>query len=144
MKIFEIFARNNISIDLVSVSEVCVSVTLDNDENLPKALEELAKFTTITRTDHSGMVSLVGENIINTPHIMKDISTLFYQENILVKMISYGATNINISFIVSTEDIEKVVRLLHRDHIENIPKNGFIQEEKYRTQSIGGFLWILR
>ncbi len=121
-KIFDVFSTYNISVNLVSVSEVSVSVTLDTNENISPAIRSLAKFTNISQIDNNGMVSLIGENIVNTPHLMKNIFLIFDKEKIPVRMISYGATNINISFIMPTQKIDKAVVLLHKNLIINATK----------------------
>jgi len=111
--IFEIFSKNGISIDLVSVSEISVSVTLDNDENLEKTISDLSKFSTVYVRKELGMVSLIGEGIVGSSSCIKKIFELLDQSNILVKMISLGARDINVSIIVAKSDVEKAVRVLH-------------------------------
>ncbi len=112
-RIFAVFEKNNISIDLVSVSEVSVSVTLDNDENLNNALAVLSKFTSVAKISDFGIVSLVGEGIVKIPHVMKKIFTILDKQKIFVKMISLGATDINISLVIESSKVEKTVRSLH-------------------------------
>jgi aspartate kinase len=111
---FSVFAKYNISVDLVSVSEVSVSVTLDNKEKLTQALEELSKIAMVTSVDTCGIVSIIGEQIIGVPHIMKQIFSVLDSKNIAPKMISFGATDINISLVVAPSHVEKAVRCLHK------------------------------
>lgn len=111
--IFKIFTRNNISINLVGVSEVSLSVTLDNDENLEKVQKEISEFASISASKKYGTISLVGEAIANSPVILKEIFNLLAKENIPVKMISLGATDINISIVVESERLETAVKILH-------------------------------
>lgn len=118
MRIFNVFAKNNISVDLVSVSEVSVSVTLDNSQHLASALTELSEFTSVAKIPDFGIVSLVGEEIVKIPHIMKKIFTILDKEKIFVKMISLGATNINISLVIPTDRIEDAVKALHNNLIK--------------------------
>lgn len=118
-KIFSIFAKNNISVDLVSVSEVSVSVTLDNTENLSNAVTQLSKFTNVTVVENLGMVSLIGEGITDSSHNIKNIFNVLNDQRILPKMISLGATNINISVIIKAEQLEKAVKKLHQKLISS-------------------------
>jgi aspartate kinase len=111
-RIFGVFARHDISVDLVSVSEVSVSVTLDNTDNLQNALDELTQFTSVS-TRETGIVSIIGENIVAIPEIMRNIFTVLSVANIHVHMISLGASAINISVVINTDDVSTVVRLLH-------------------------------
>lgn len=112
-KIFTIFATNNISVDLVSVSEVSVSVTLDNKENLANAVLELSKFTNVTVSENLGMVSLIGEGITDSTYTIKNIFDVLGSRRILPKMVSLGATNINISIIMKSEQVETAIKALH-------------------------------
>lgn len=112
-RIFTVFSKHNISIDLVSVSEVSISVTLDNADNLTNALSELSKFTSVAKIQDFGIVSLVGERIVEVKNIMKNIFTILDKNMIVVKMISLGATDINISLVIKSDNIEKAVKSLH-------------------------------
>ncbi len=113
-RVFTVFAKHNISVDLVSVSEVSVSVTLDNDENLKDATCELEKFTAVTTDDKYGMVSLIGDGIVSVKNIMRNIFSILEQFHIEVKMISLGATDINISLVIPTVQVDEAVSVLHR------------------------------
>lgn len=111
-RIFNIFAQENISVDLVSVSEVSVSVTLDNNQGLEKAVEKLKEFNHVTVSNGVGAISLIGEGIADSP-ILKETSALFYKHQIDIRMISLGASDVNISFVLDQSDIEKAVKLVH-------------------------------
>lgn len=119
-KIFSIFAKYNISVDLVGVSEVSVSVTLENHEMLKPALSELSQFTSVAKIPDFGIVSLVGEGIVEIPGIMKKIFSALDENNIPIKMISLGATDVNISLVVPSEKIETAVEKLHDKILLNI------------------------
>ncbi len=114
-RIFAIFSKHNVSIDLVSVSEVSVSVTMDNQDNLKLALQELSEFTSVANLPDFGIVSLVGDRIVKIPHIMKNIFTILDAQKIGVKMISLGATDINISVVIESSKIETAVESLHNE-----------------------------
>ncbi|HSW47938.1 MAG TPA: aspartate kinase [Candidatus Saccharimonadales bacterium] len=111
--IFAIFAKHSISVDLVSVSEVSVSVTLDNQDNLQMALKELSEFTAVANIPDFGIVSLVGDEIVKIPHIMKRIFAILDEQKIGVKMISLGATDVNISLVIESSKIDEAVEILH-------------------------------
>ena len=112
-RIFEIFANRNSSVDLVSVSEVSVSVTLDNVGQLNKAVKELEEFCTVSINSNLGIISLIGERVATTQHLIRDVSVLFHEHNILIRMISLGASDTNISLVLDADQIEKAVRLIH-------------------------------
>lgn len=125
-RIFDIFSRNNISIDLVSVSEVSVSVTLDNEDGLNNVVLELSKLATVTVTRDLGMISLVGERIVDSTHTIKEIFDLLDRKKILVKMVSLGATDINISLVLNQNNVEKALKVLHDGLLIKIQKQGKI------------------
>lgn len=112
-KTFAVFANNNISIDLVSVSEVSISVTLDNNGGLSNATSELSEFANVTVIENLGMVSLIGEGVTSSAHTIKKIFDILDKEKILVRMVSLGATNINISLVIESTQIERAVKVLH-------------------------------
>ena len=116
-KIFNGFAKYNISVDLVSASEVSVSVTLDNTENLPAAIKYLNKFTKITQLEDHGSVSLIGEAIMRSPHLMSKVFGLFEEHDIPVHMVSYSAANINVGLVMPSKHINKALKLLHKNFI---------------------------
>lgn len=112
-KIFAILAQNNISVNLLSASEVSISVTLDNVGKLEYALIELNKFAKTDYISGFGTISLVGEQIMQTPAIMQDIFNLLESRAIPVQMLSYSASNINISLIIPSNTINDIVPVLH-------------------------------
>lgn len=116
-KVFSIFAKHHISVDLVSVSEVSVSVTLDNRDELKDALAELGEFST-TSTNQVGVVSLIGENILETDGVLKNVFTVLNHAKIPVRMLSLGASDINISIVTDVEAVYPAVKLLHKSMVE--------------------------
>ncbi|MBI2327800.1 aspartate kinase [Candidatus Curtissbacteria bacterium] len=117
-RIFDVFAKNNISVDLVSVSEVSVSVTLNSYDSLSKAARDLEKFASINIESNLGMVSLVGEGIVKSPSTIREIFDILDEEKTLVRMVSLGATDINLSLVVQYDRVEGLVKALHKNLIE--------------------------
>ncbi len=111
--LFSVFAKYGISIDLVSASEVSISVTLDNNDNLKQAIKELKKNMAVSVSRDFSVISIVGSGITDSYKNMGMIFDLLSKKQIKVKMISYGATNINVSFVVPTENLETAVKILH-------------------------------
>ncbi len=112
-RVFKVFTGNNISVDLVSVSEVSVSVSLDNNENLEKATEELKQFAKVSVISDLGIVSLIGEEITSNTKTIRKIFDILDKEKILARMISLSAANINISIVVESDKVEQTVIALH-------------------------------
>lgn len=113
-RIFAIFAENNTSIDLVAVSEVSVSVTIDNDSCLDNIVKELSHFSQVAVKKNIGTVSLIGEGIIASPHTIKKLFDVLDKKGIRVKMISLGATDINISIVIESDQVGTAVKALHK------------------------------
>lgn len=112
-KIFKVFANNNILVDLVSVSEVSVSVSVDDKRNLDTAVKELSEFSNVSIVEDMGMVSLIGEDITSSTKTFRKVFEILDKEKILARMISLSAANINISIVIASEKVEKVVKILH-------------------------------
>lgn len=112
-KIFQVFKKYNISVDVVSVSEVSVSVTLENIGNLSAGIRELSKFSTVTTDGNHGMVSIIGEGIVKSTSTIRKIFEILDKKKILVKMVSLGASDINVSLVIQYDRIEEAVNALH-------------------------------
>lgn len=112
-KIFDIFARHQIVIDMVATSEVSVSLTTDSDRNLEGAVKELAQIADVTVEPGKALVCVVGEGIRDTPGVAGDVFMAIKRASVNIEMISYGAARINIAFLVENEDVRTAVRALH-------------------------------
>jgi aspartate kinase len=111
-KIFEVFEKYKTSIDMITTSEVAVSVTIDNKNNLKQIVKELEPFGNITvESDHS-IISVVGNEIAQTPDILKKLFDALSE--IPVTMVSYGGSKHNISLLVPSADKTKTLQLLNK------------------------------
>jgi aspartate kinase len=109
--IFEIFDRFRLPVDVVSTSEVSVSLTVDETSALPEVIAELAKIGEVTVENGKSVVCCVGDNLRSIPGVPKLVFGAL--ENTSVHMISQGASAINITFVIDTERMPEVVRDLH-------------------------------
>ena len=115
-KLFDIFGRLGVSVDLVSTSEICVSVSLDKRllfEDLLKNLEELGQ---VSVADNRAVVAIVGDLLRKTPEVLR--TTFIAMDGIPIDLISMGANGINLSLIVQEADAEKAIRGLHTAFFE--------------------------
>ena len=110
--IFEVFANHRCPVDMVSTSEVSVSVTVDSNESIAAIAADLSKLADVKYEGRKAIVCLVGENIRNTPGIAATVFSAISDVNI--QMISQGASEINISFVIDEPDVPKVVSRLHQ------------------------------
>ena len=116
-RIFQVFERYQTSVDLVSTSEVSVSVTIDSREHLPEIMEDLGKFAELEVRQKQAIVCVVGEGLCLEPGIP---AKLFGElQGIRVNMISQGASSINISFVVDEDDLPAVIGRIHKRFFED-------------------------
>jgi aspartate kinase len=111
--IFEVFDRFGTSVDMLATSEVSVSLTLDDVDSLPAITEELRQFGEVAVEHNQAIVCLVGDNIRHTPGIAGRAFQVLSKTNI--RMISQGASVLNLGFVISDADLESVVGALHEE-----------------------------
>jgi aspartate kinase len=109
--IFEVFDRHKCAVDMVSTSEVSVSLTVDSSERLPEIAAELAKLGDVKYEGRKALVCLVGGNIRGQNGIAAQVFHAVRHVN--VRMISQGASEINMSFMIEEDDVDEAVRSLH-------------------------------
>lgn len=117
-QIFEVFERHRTPVDLVSTSEVNVSVTVDRPDDVQAIVADLSTFSHVTVERHKAIVCVVGEQLKYTPGIAGRVFKAIEETN--VYMISQGASEINLSFVVDEADLPQVVRTLHREFFSTV------------------------
>ena len=110
-KIFEVFEKYRTSIDMVTTSEVAVSLTIDNDAYLKEIIKELELFGTVEVDTNQTIVSIVGNEITETKDVLRKIFESIPE--IPVRMVSYGGSRHNISLLVSREYKEQTMQQLN-------------------------------
>jgi aspartate kinase len=110
-KVFQIFEDFQTPIDLVTTSEVGVSVTIDNDKHLNEIQQKLEEFGTVFVEKNMTIICVVGQIPADTVGLQSKVLQAF--QNIPVRMVSYGGSNYNISFIVRSEDKINALQTLH-------------------------------
>jgi aspartate kinase len=110
--IFEAFDRHRIPVDVVSTSEVSVSLTVDSNESIPALAADLAKLADVKYEGRKAIVCIVGENVRNTPGIAAQVFTQL--KDINIRMISQGASEINMTFVIEEDAVPHAVRQLHK------------------------------
>jgi aspartate kinase len=109
-KVFEIFESYQTPIDMIVTSEVGVSMSIDNDSHLEEIVDELKKYGTVTVDTGMCIVCVVGDldwNNVGFETLVTDA-----MKNIPVRMISYGGSNYNISFLIKEEDKQRALQSL--------------------------------
>ncbi len=109
-KVFEIFETYNTPIDMITTSEVGVSVSVDKAENLTKIVDELKKYGTVTVDSDMCIICVVGD--LDWSNVGFETLVTEAMQNIPVRMISYGGSNYNISFLIKESDKKKALQSL--------------------------------
>ncbi len=111
-KIFEVFEKYKTSIDMITTSEVAVSVTIDNQVHLKQIVKELEPFGTISVESDFTIISVVGNEISQTPNVLKNLFESLQQ--IPVRMVSYGGSKHNVSLLVPSGEKTRTLQLLNK------------------------------
>lgn len=109
-KVFEIFETYNTPIDMITTSEVGVSVSIDKDTHLTKIMDELKKYGTVTVDTDMCIICVVGD--LDWSNVGFETLVTEAMTNIPVRMISYGGSNYNISFLIREADKKRALQNL--------------------------------
>lgn len=121
--VFEALDRHSTSVDIVAISEVSMSFTMET-KRLPKALlAELEEIADVTCDGQQAIVCLVGEDIHGKPGIAASVFNTIAEAGVNIRMISQGASEINISFVIQESDVPTAVRHLHEHFFPAQRKN---------------------
>jgi aspartate kinase len=115
-KVFEVFARHRTSVDLIATSEVSISLTVDNTETLAAVQADLAELGDVRVFANMAIVSVVGRGFNRRAGLAGRIFDAVRDVNIA--MISFGASDVNVSFVVDQADAEPAIKSLHRQFFE--------------------------
>jgi aspartate kinase len=110
--IFEAFDRHRIPVDVVSTSEVSVSLTVDSNESIPALAADLARLADVKYEGRKAIVCLVGENLREVPGIAGRVFGEL--SDLKIRMISQGASEINLTFVIEEDAVPGVIRRLHK------------------------------
>ncbi len=111
-KIFEVFERFRTPIDMITTSEVAVSLTIDDISHLSHIQNELEPFGSIEVDYNQTIVSLVGNEIVTTPSVITKVFDAL--EPVPIRMISYGGSRHNISVLINSAHKLQVLQLLNK------------------------------
>jgi aspartate kinase len=116
--IFEVFDRFQTSVDMVATSEISVSLTIDNTARLDEILDGLRRIAEASVESGQAIVCLVGDNIRYTPGVARRVFMAL--EGVNIRMISQGASLLNLSFVVAEADLRRVVEALHQEFFQSL------------------------
>jgi aspartate kinase len=116
--IFEAFDRHKVAVDVVSTSEVSVSLTVDSNQAIPALAADLAKIADVKYEGRKAIVCLVGESLREKP----GVAALVFGElaDKKIRMISQGASEINLTFVIEEDEVPEVIRRLHKTFFQDL------------------------
>jgi aspartate kinase len=117
-RIFEVFDRYETAVDMVATSEVSVSLTIDNASRLEVIGKELCQFAEVTVETDQAIVCLVGDNIRYTPGVASRVFRAL--DKINVRMISQGASLLNLGVVVAQSDLRAAAKVLHDEFFHDL------------------------
>ncbi len=115
-RVFDVFARHRTPVDLIATSEVSISLTVDDPSTLPAVEADLAALGDVRILRGMAIVSVVGRGFLRRSGLAGRVFQALRDVNVV--MISFGASDVNVSFVVAEDEAEHAVRLLHREFFE--------------------------
>lgn len=111
-KVFEVFDEFSTAVDMITTSEVAVSLTIDNQQNLSQILNRLRDFSTVEVDENQTIICIVGDFVAEKPGYASTIFTVL--KDVPVRMISYGGSSHNISILVNGNHKVDALRAINR------------------------------
>lgn len=112
-KVFDVLGREKVDIDMISTSEISVSMTCPGASNLNAAMKALEQFGRVSVVTDKTIVCVVGKNVKKQRGLGAKVFTALRDSEVNVEMISQGANKINLSFLIDDSDVKKAVPALH-------------------------------
>ena len=110
--LFGVFDAHRVAVDVVTTSEVSVSLSIDDASGLPQLLPDLEKLGTVQVEENRTIISVVGEGLRNTAGIAARVFSVI--DDINITMISFGASSVNLTFMVDEAQAADAINRLHR------------------------------
>lgn len=111
-EVFEIFEKYKTPIDMITTSEVAVSLTIDDDSRLQGIIEDLEVFGAVTVDKDQSIICMVGNDVVEEKGIIKKIFDAL--EDIPIRMISYGGSKYNVSVLIESRFKKKALIALNK------------------------------
>jgi aspartate kinase len=117
-RLFNVLDKHGVVIDMIATSEVSLSMTTDSESGLDAAVEEIEEFAEVKVEKGQCIVCLVGEGMTGEVGVAARVFGAVKEAGVNVRMISQGAREINIAFLIRNGDIDPTVRALHKAFFE--------------------------
>jgi aspartate kinase len=134
-QVFEVFERHGTPVDLIATSEVSISVTIDDVEHLAEIKADLARLGQVKILRENAIVSLIGRGFFRYQGLSRRIFEALSDVNVV--MISFAASDVNISVLVAEADAERAVHSLHREFFYKSAPEPSAEEKSNQKGSAG-------
>ena len=111
MKVFDIFAKNKVSVDLISTSEANISLTIDDASSMEAVCSALSEIAEVRVFNDKSQLSIIGKNVVKQRSLINWAVTSLKNTN--VYMISQAASSDNISFVIDRNRLDEVLQEFH-------------------------------
>jgi aspartate kinase len=115
-RVFSVFEKHRVPVDVIATSEVSISITVDEKAPLDLLAGSLSEFAEVSILRNLAVVSVVGKGLRTTPGVAARVFAAVRDVNVV--LISQGASETNITFVVDAADAPEALRRLHRDFFE--------------------------
>lgn len=120
-RVFTLFEKHRLSVDVLASSEVSVSLTLDKKQKTDEIrglIDDLKSCAKVTMKENRSILTLIAD-VERSSEVLATVFRVFSAQNIKVEMMSQGASKVNISFLVKDDDLDRAVLELHQCFFEN-------------------------
>jgi aspartate kinase len=118
VKVFKVFEDFQTPIDIITTSEVSVSLTIDNDTHLPEIVEALGQYGSVEVDENQSIICVVGDFMVDKTGSAAQVLNAL--RDIPVRMISYGGSQNNVSLLVATSDKRLAMNKLNSIMFQNV------------------------
>ena len=115
-RVFSVFERHRVAVDVIATSEVSISITVDETSPVDGVVRDLSEFADVSILPHLAVVSVVGRALRTTAGIAVRVFGALGDVNVV--LISQGASDTNMTFVVAEADAPEALRRLHREFFE--------------------------
>lgn len=119
-KVFGDFEKHKLSVDMLASSEVSVSLSLDKKqkmESIKDLMNDMAPYASVTLTENRSILTLIAD-VKRSSEVLATVFQVFAEKGIQIKMMSQGASKVNISFLLRDDQLDKAVKELHKCFFE--------------------------
>lgn len=115
-RVFSVFEKHAVPVDVIATSEVSISITVDAKAPLEALVDDLSEFAEVSVLRDLAVVSVVGRKLRSTPRVAASVFAALGDVNVV--LISQGASETNVTFVVEAKDAPEALRRLHRELFE--------------------------